>query len=1001
MKSSSAFARSLFVAVSAGLLAFAAIRASATQVTLPVITSSSTLAVTVCAQPSGMSQSCSTDTPNLSGSLTVSLDNNGAPTAFTLRNYSLQATRDVSLHLSWVFGLATVTATATGLQLVHPSPGPQNPFYAVSGGAFTLGGLPFKTYGTANYTANSVACAGLPSGQACTGTIDLSQNGPGTVTNAPGTVQINNGVATVHLDFTFSQPLDFSNPTFGTMTVHAIVNASGAVPPGLVPFGSDWRYLDNGTDQNTAWRAASFDDSGWAIGPAQLGYGDGDEATTNSFGSDPANKYITTYYRHAFNVANPALYTNLVLRLLRDDGAVVFLNGAEIFRSNMPTGAVNYLTLAASTTAGASENLYFAQALSAGLLLAGRNVLAVEVHQDSPSSSDISFDLELQGNFTFSNQLPVVAITSPTNGSVVANSGFVLEATATDPDGVITLVEFFQNGLKIGEAANAPYTVTVPSQCPGTFTFTARAWDNSAQSSTSVPATITMIRPTMTLVAKGADWKYLDTGLDPGAGWKSNTFNDSAWLHGPAQLGYGDGDEATTVGFGPDGNNKYITTYFRHPFVLTNLTGMLGVMLQVLRDDGVVVYLNGAEVFRNNMPTGAVTMATLAVTNVGGVDETTHFYASAFGTNFLRTGTNIIAAEVHQSGATSSDLSFDLELDAGYPNQTPVVVITSPAPGEEIPAGASVLVHADAADLDGQIAKVQFFLDSNKIAELVASPYEFLWSSPPAGQHTLTALAYDDCGAVANAPSVTVTIGMFDMVRHGAVWKYLDNGSNLGVAWRALAYPNDASWKSGPAKLGYGIGDEATVVGYGSDANNKYITTYFRRAWVVPDKSVITNLTLRLLRDDGAVVYLNGTEIYSNNMPSGTYNYLTLATTNVSGADETNWVVAAVSPASLRDGTNVLAVEIHQVSATNSDICFDLELAANVRAQASQVEIVSSGSSRQVRWPSWAVGYQLYRTDSLTSPVWILVPAPVADDGAWKSVTIPTPATNGFYRLAF
>ena len=52
----------------------------------------------------------------------------------------------------------------------------------------------------------------------------------------------------------------------------------------LVPAGSAWRYLDNGSDPGDAWRSPGFDDSAWAWGPAQLGYGDGDEITTLRFG---------------------------------------------------------------------------------------------------------------------------------------------------------------------------------------------------------------------------------------------------------------------------------------------------------------------------------------------------------------------------------------------------------------------------------------------------------------------------------------------------------------------------------------------------------------------------------------------------------------------------------------------------------------------------------------------------------------------------------------------
>src|SRR5262245_31779965 len=70
----------------------------------------------------------------------------------------------------------------------------------------------------------------------------------------------------------------------------------------LVSTGAVWKYLDTGTDPGPSWQALDYDDSLWEMGPAQLGYGDGDEATTNRFGPDPNNKFITTYYRHAFTV---------------------------------------------------------------------------------------------------------------------------------------------------------------------------------------------------------------------------------------------------------------------------------------------------------------------------------------------------------------------------------------------------------------------------------------------------------------------------------------------------------------------------------------------------------------------------------------------------------------------------------------------------------------------------------------------------------------------------
>jgi hypothetical protein len=171
------------------------------------------------------------------------------------------------------------------------------------------------------------------------------------------------------------------------------IRSAAAADVTLIPAGAIWKYLDNGTDQGTAWRAAGFDDSSWASGAAQLGYGDGDEATVVNSG--PGSKYITTYFRRSFDVADPAAAGSLALRTLRDDGAVVYLNGTEVWRSNMPAGAIGYQTLAAVAVGLPQETTFYGASVDPALLVAGTNVLAVEIHQVTPASSDISFDLEL------------------------------------------------------------------------------------------------------------------------------------------------------------------------------------------------------------------------------------------------------------------------------------------------------------------------------------------------------------------------------------------------------------------------------------------------------------------------------------------------------------------------------------------------------------------------------------------------------------------------------
>ncbi|HUU91028.1 MAG TPA: CotH kinase family protein, partial [Phycisphaerae bacterium] len=171
----------------------------------------------------------------------------------------------------------------------------------------------------------------------------------------------------------------------------------------------------------------------------------------------------------------------------------------------------------------------------------------------------------------------------------------------------------------------------------------------------------------ITLVAKGATWRYLDDGSNQGTGWSLSGFDDTSWKSGPAELGYGDGDEATVVGYGGDGQNRYITTYFRHTFTVENAWQISEVTINLLRDDGAVVYLNGQELFRDLMPEGAFDYQTLAAHYVSYGDETTYFEHTDFvndPTDLLVDGENVLAVEIHQNLPTSTDISLDLEMIA-------------------------------------------------------------------------------------------------------------------------------------------------------------------------------------------------------------------------------------------------------------------------------------------------------------------------------------------------
>jgi len=202
----------------------------------------------------------------------------------------------------------------------------------------------------------------------------------------------------------------------------------------LLPLRSTWRYLDTGVAPSASWTNAGFNDSTWAVGAAPLGYGVGDEGTTVSFGGNPSNKRITTWFRRSFVVTNAADYSVLVVGVRRNDGAVVYLNGQEIYRGHMPVGTITATTLATNNTQWLDRQLCFERNVDAGLLVAGTNILAVEVHLSSTSASDCGFDLTLAAlrKDQLYPSLKLSAIGTSANLTWPANAGFFVPLAATN-----------------------------------------------------------------------------------------------------------------------------------------------------------------------------------------------------------------------------------------------------------------------------------------------------------------------------------------------------------------------------------------------------------------------------------------------------------------------------------------------------------------------------------------------------------------------------------------
>ncbi|OGU59661.1 MAG: hypothetical protein A2X64_04445 [Ignavibacteria bacterium GWF2_33_9] len=172
------------------------------------------------------------------------------------------------------------------------------------------------------------------------------------------------------------------------------------------------------------------------------------------------------------------------------------------------------------------------------------------------------------------------------------------------------------------------------------------------------------------IIPKGSIWKYWDNGDGINANWINPDFIDIVWKEGEAQLGYGEGDENTIVSYGPEKYSKYITTYFRNTFNLTKEQfDKNAYAINLLCDDGAVVYVNGKEAVSYNMYNGDVTYQSNARKEITGEDENVYFNF-IINPDLLKLGENVISVEVHQKGSASDDLSFDLELVAYVPDTT-------------------------------------------------------------------------------------------------------------------------------------------------------------------------------------------------------------------------------------------------------------------------------------------------------------------------------------------
>ena len=374
----------------------------------------------------------------------------------------------------------------------------------------------------------------------------------------------------------------------------------------LVDDDATWAYHWSTDAVSADWTQTSYDDSSWSRGTAPIGYGAADLGTTLKPGT-PKTRPLTTYARTTFTVADPTAIGGVNVSVTADDGAVVYVNGTEVVRQRMNDGAVTAGTYASASvmtaSARADRQLVF---VPASQLVAGTNTLAVETHLNYRSSSSMTIDGTVQVVAKADVPEPEP---QPEPEPEPAPQPDPDKPITPDPDQPLEVLDV--SGVNFGE-----------------------------------------------FLPTGQYWNYWNSKDAPDAAWNS-TADLSQWKHGASPLGWGDRDAATP--FVLAASERPITTYFARDVNLGTISADFELTLDVRVDDGAVIYVNGTEVKRVNMPEGAVTNNTNAKSNVSLGAAKKNLATVSVPRDVLKDGVNRIAVEEHANYAGAVSVSFDLK----------------------------------------------------------------------------------------------------------------------------------------------------------------------------------------------------------------------------------------------------------------------------------------------------------------------------------------------------
>jgi hypothetical protein len=512
-------------------------------------------------------------------------------------------------------------------------------------------------------------------------------------------------------------------------------------------------------------------------------------------------------------------------------------------------------------------------------------------------------------------------------------------------------------------------------------------------------------------------WRYSTANLD-GINWKVPAYDDTAWPAGRAALWAHDG-----VNYGNTNNVPNLTTrmpvnsatsypfptyYFRTSFVFPDDPSNATLIFSNFLDDGAVFYLNGVEIRRVNLPAaptiisnGTYTGATLC-----GGNATCPIVFNITGAvlSNLFVGTNVLAVEVHNAAAMSTDIVFQSALFYTLPpppELPPFFSNIAVVPGEtsavitfDTLSNATAQILFGATPVLGAATELETEPLTNHIAVLTGLDPKTLY------YYRIEALAGTN---VQTFESTFISAQFYESIlTFGSTWRFTTN-KFAGNEWSSPGYDDEDWFAGGPALLyaeeNVAVMPRNTPVSLGNNGF-PYPTYYFRTRFTLTNIPAGMALVFTNYIDDAAVFYLNGAEIRRVRMPAGPIAYETYASVcPLNNCDATADVpdvfrLSANGMTNLLLGDNLLAVEVHQISATSSDVVFGSNVGF-VRALAEETALRATRNGDAV-CIEWDVPFlTLQQKATLGAGQWADVPGPVR----FSPYCVTNPPASFFYRL--